>query len=400
MRTQVTRSYLLVATVFSALLLGACVKHPTEPKEPPTSPDSCCNGVLLVLPYDSLSGAVVVGASVRVQKQQGDYNQTKVSDQGGALFTGLCPGTYALRIAREHCAVRELTITLECNEVATLRIPLRCENAQDSCCHGIISVSILDSLSMTPPPSATVRLWRNGTIVEQQQTRQGAAAFDGLCAGEYVLEILAEGYQPKELPVRLECNAHVGVRVLLSRKQQECCNGVLELVVRDSLTNEPIPGAVVRLWREGRIVAEARTNDNGVARFAELCKGAYGISVHAEGYNPKELTVELGCNQAKGHQIFLSQRQTNECCNGSITLIVRDADTRQPVAQATVRLWVGSTVIATKSTNGDGRTAFERLCEGRYAISIQRDGYRGYEQIVELGCNEAVTLEIALQKRE
>jgi len=387
-----------IAGILFALLLSACVKHPTEPKEPPTHPDSCCNATLLVVPYDSASGTVAVGASVRVQKQNGDYNTTQVSSQTGALFTGLCPGTYAIRIAREHCAVRELTVTIECNESAVLQVPLACERAADSCCHGIISVRVMDSLD-AEPILATVRLWRNGQLVEQQQTRQGTAAFDGLCAGRYVLEIVAEGYQSKEVVVELECNAHVGLLILLSPRQRECCNGVLEITVTDSVRHTPIAGATVRLWQGGRIVAEAVTNANGTVRFANLCKGVYGISVHAEGYKPREGEIELGCNQARGILISLEPRESNACCDGVLTVLVRDWTTHEPLSQTPVRLWKAGTLLQTKYTNGDGRVSFERLCEGRYAISISRDGYQGYESGVEVGCNERLTLEVFLRRR-
>ncbi|MDW7997014.1 MAG: carboxypeptidase regulatory-like domain-containing protein [Bacteroidota bacterium] len=395
MRLQVS-----CAASLCALFLSACVKHPSEPKEPPSKPDSCCHGTLLVLPYDSASGAIRVGASVRVQKQHGDYTQTKVSDQAGALFTELCPGTYILRVAHEHCAVQELTLTLECNDVTTLRLPLHCEGRdEDTCCQGIISVRVADSIRMTPPPSATVRLWCQGVLLEQQLARNGLAAFDGLCAGAYVVEVLAEGYQSKEVRVHVECNTHVSVDVMLHPAHRECCEGVAEIVVRDSGSERPIAGALVRLWREGRILAEGSSIQNGVVRFVHLCKGDYGVSIHAEGYNPKEFEFDLGCNQTIERHVLLSRREPDKCCEGKVSVFVRDSETREPIEQAIVRLWKANVVLSTKSTDGRGRVGFERLCIGRYAISIYREDYRGYEQDFELGCNEELTLEVFPQKK-
>lgn len=384
-----------------ALLLTACVKPPTEP-EPPTKPDSCCHGTLLVLPYDSISGDILLGASVRLQKQHSDYTQTKTVEAGGALFTGLCPGTYALRIAREHCAVRELTLTLECNENAVVRTALSCEQSDDSCCHGALSVTVLDSLRMMSPPSGVVvRLWRQGNLVEQAETRQGVAAFDGLCPGEYVLEIVGEGYTPKEVPVRLECNEHRTIRVLICPRQQECCNGVLELVIRDSSNEKPVAGALVRLWRHGVVVADARTDSRGVVRFAHLCKGAYGISIHHEQYLPKELQLELGCNQALERRVFLEARSGGDrCCAGALTVVVLDAESRQPLSQAIVRLWVGNTMKAQCATSAEGKARFEELCAGTYGISVHRgDDYRPYELTFQLECNEQLLLTVLLQRR-
>ena len=384
-----------------AFVLTACVKHPTEPKEPPTQPDSCCHGTLLVVPYDSASGDILVGASVRVQKQGGEYNQTKTADRGGALFTGLCPGTYALRVAREHCAVKEFTVTLECNENAVVRVPLRCESSDDSCCHGVLFVIVADSVQHSPPShGAVVRLWRNGTLVEKHETSQGVAAFDGLCPGEYVIEVLAEGYIPKEFRIRLECNDRREVHILLSPRQHECCEGVLELVVLNS-SEQPVPNAQVRLWRNGAVVAEARTNSTGVVRFADLCQGVYGISIQHEDYSPKEFQVELGCNQAVGRRVILEARPGNDrCCSGRLTVVVLDAESRQPLSQASVRLWKGNTLCATAYTSASGAAHFEHLCMGTYSISVHRgDQYQAYELTFELECNEELQLTVLLQRR-
>ncbi len=383
-----------------ALVLTACVKPPTGP-EPPAKPDSCCHGTLVVLPYDSVSGDLLVGASVRVQKQQGDYSQTKTVEAGGAVFTGLCPGTYALRIAREHCAVRELTVTLECNESAVVHTALLCESgSSDSCCHGVVSVVVTDSLRHAPASGVVVRIWRRGNLVEQHEARQGVATFDGLCPGEYVLEVVGEGYVPKELPLRLECNDRREVHVLLSPRQHECCEGVLEIVVRDS-SEEPVVNALVRLWRNGAVVAEARTDSRGVVRFAHLCKGVYGVSIHHEDYLPKEFQVELGCNQALERRVFLESRSGEDrCCSGALTVLVLDAQSRQPLAQAMVRLWVGNTVKAMLATSADGKARFEHLCAGTYALSVHRgDDYRPYELTFQLECNEQLSLTVLLQRR-
>ncbi len=387
------RPFLLIAA--GALVVSSCVKHPTEPKEPPTRADSCCNSVMLIIPYDSASGAPVVGASVRLQKS--DRTWTAVTDSWGALFRDLCPGTYSVRIASEHCSVRELSVPVECNSALTLRVPLRCERDSD-CCRGILSFSILDSLSLQPLPQATVRLWRHGTLIAQQQAQQGIAVFDNLCAGEYMADIVAEGYQPKELPVRVECRGHVGIHILLSPRHHECCEGELVILVRDSSLRAPIAGARVRLWREGRLVAELIADLEGRVEFKHLCRGLYGISVHAEGYTPKEFTLEVGCNEKLREHAWLSPRK-DQCCQGSLTAIVLDAQTRNPIKSATVRLWVGSQLLATESTNEHGEARFERLCNRRYGLSVHHPDYQPFEQSVELECNERVVLYIALQRR-
>ncbi|MEN3026611.1 MAG: carboxypeptidase-like regulatory domain-containing protein [Chlorobiota bacterium] len=305
------RTWKLATAALIAVLLSACVKHPSEPKEPPPSshPDSCCNTLLIVLPYDSASGTPVVGASVRVQQAQGSYSETKVTQQNGASFPKLCPGTYFLRISHEHCSVRELSIALECEDTVELRIPLVCEERDsDTCCRGVITVRVYDSLQAKPLRDAIVRLWEQGKLVETRPVHDGSAAFDGLCKGEYVIEVTAEEYQPREIRIYLPCNDRVEARVGLLPKHQECCEGMVAVIIQDSVSAQRIRGARVWLWQNGRLITQQETGADGVARFTRLCQGPYGISVHADGYRPKEFELTLGCNQAIERHVLLPRR--------------------------------------------------------------------------------------------
>lgn|GEM_PF-1069597 len=400
--SKMKRVVLLSVVALGALLASSCVKHPTEPKEPPPKSDSCCNGTLLIVPYDSVSGEIISGASVRLQKQNGDYSRTIPSDSTGALFTRLCPGTYAIRIATESphkpCAVREMTITMGCNETKTLRVPIRCER-ESNCCHGVLIVFAMDSLRMSPPSaSGIVRLWRGNAIIQQAELRQGQAAFDGLCPGEYTVEIRAEGYQLKEIPVRLECNEQKLLRLLLSPMPKECCEGKIKVVVRDSVRATALSGVRIRLWKGGAIIAERATDSEGRAMFDQLCKGVYGVSIYAEGYVPKEFVIELGCNQEIERLALLSPRE-GQCCHGALAILVRDSETGKPVDEAIVGLWAGGTLLRTKETDDDGQVYFGQLCNRRYAISVHHEDYYPFEQSLTLECNEQARLTIALRPR-
>ncbi len=384
-----------------ALLLQACVK-PTEPTEPK---DSCCNGSLTVLVYDSTSGMLIAGASVQIRREHSDYQATATTNEAGvAEFAHLCAGTYSIRIAAEGCAVVELSLELECNGHALLRVPLRCERSDRKCCHGAIALAVRDSATGQAIAGASVQLRQRGVVLEETHTNsEGVAAFDGLCPGEYVLVVAAEGYRACELTVTLECNQVRRFAVALQQRSQECCNGVLEIVVYGM--NKPLPNATVRLWRQGRLYAEARTSQNGVARFAALCMGVYGVSVQppAELHDllPQETQVELGCNQARELRIELPRRE-GACCDGMLAVVVRDSLSNSPLQGAVVRLWKGSALLATMSTNDAGVARFTDLCPGRYGVSVHY--YSGHNTIgketeVELECNERAELHFLLRVR-
>lgn len=108
----------------------------------------------------------------------------------------------------------------------------------------------------------------------------GMFCFTGLAEGPYVLELNSEkAPMPNWVGRDMELNVKVGqikddVHILVNQ------GGILEALVRDTDTGDPVPGATVcvRQGSEfGRHEYEGPTDTNGVARF-RLCIGPASIS--------------------------------------------------------------------------------------------------------------------------
>jgi len=78
-----------------------------------------------------------------------------------------------------------------------------------------------------------------------------------------------------------------------------CYNGSVRLHVSNSVTDDPIQGAVVTVAGQTQT-----TDDDGIARFSGL-DGTVTVRVEKDGYSSNGFTVQLGCNEEKRVSIGL-----------------------------------------------------------------------------------------------
>ena len=82
---------------------------------------------------------------------------------------------------------------------------------------------------------------------------------------------------------------------------------------------------------------------------------------------------------------------------GNITGVVTDAETGNPIADATVVLVQGTTPIDSTTTNAQGAYTFQGVDEGDYTVAVQADGYEDATPVtVTVVCDETTTQDFSL----
>lgn len=352
-----------------------------------TDKDSCCDGVVYVVAKDKETGERISGAKINIWRD-GERLETKYAsqEQGWVAFEGLCEGKYGIDIIHENYENIEFFVELKCND--TLEIAK--ELVSTDCCDGVVKIYPRDNETNEPINGATVKLWKDGKVVEEAKVKDGKVVFDNLCEGEYGVDIMHESYENIEFVFELECNETKEFEKYL-QANDDCCDGVAFVYVKDKESGEFIEGARVTLWKDGDPYETGTSNGDGKVVFDNLCEGKYGVSIVSEGYKGVEFNFELGCNETK--ELVQKLVQDEDCCDGKVKLIVRDSAAGEPVKEAKVRLWQGSTKLKEIYTNKDGVAVFEGLCEGEYQISIIREGYKGMEFNFTLDCDEYLEFE-------
>ncbi|MBM2814547.1 MAG: hypothetical protein HW421_1309 [Ignavibacteria bacterium] len=351
-----------------------------------TSSDSCCDGSLTIIPRNR-NQEVLNGATVRIWKD-GQLFRTVTVTNGVAFISGLCQGVYGVDITKEGYRGVEFQVEIGCNENKEVTKLLDNSNPQDTCCKGIIHV-IPKNANGEVLNGATVKLWKNGTLIRTTTVTNGKAGFDGLCEGSYSISISKEGYKGIEFSVSMECNQRLEfVKKLEGNSTKDtCCKGVITIIPKNMENTLYLNGAVVKIYKNGAVFRTGTVANNKVV-FDGLCEGTYNFVIMKEGYKSIEFSITMECNQKLEVVKKLEGNNTSDsCCKGIIHVITKNKANNEIINGATVKLWKGDKLIGT-STVTNGKAGFDGLCKGLYVIEIITDRYKRIEFKVEVGCNQ------------
>ena len=181
--------------------------------------------------------------------------------------------------------------------------------------------------------------------------------------------------------------------------------GRIKIVKNDSETNKPISGVTFQLKKkDGTVVANATTNENGEASFSGLYQDKYVLKEIAtnENYilNEKEFDFDVVYNGTS------SQTIANDHKRGDLTVYKVDKDNHK-IALGNVEFQLYSEefqkVIGTYFTDVNGQIKIESLRTGNYKL-IEKNTNKWYnlakDTTVKVEWNEAnpVTVENELKK--
>jgi uncharacterized surface anchored protein len=360
--------------------------------------DSAC-GKINIIVRDSSTGDVMNNVQVKLRRE-GRHLKTVHTDSSGRVLISYVPqGTFNLRFAKDGYKVLEPNVTVgdNCDSVNLLIWMNRTMSTGDSCCNGKIILYTKDSTNNTPIQNATIKLWL-GNVLKQTQTSNsdGRIVFENLCPGDYSIGMNREGYAGKEFNIGVGCNQTIELTKKLfknSNDDDSCCNGKLILYTKDSTSNNAaIQNAIVKLWQGGALKQTKTSESNGRIVFEGICPGTYGVSINREGYFGKEFNITFGCNETIELTKKILKKESDSCCNAKIVLYTKDSTSNAAIQNATIKLWLGSVLKQTKTSESNGRVVFEGLCPGNYSISMNREGYAGKEFNITVTCNQTIEL--------
>jgi len=134
----------------------------------------------------------------------------------------------------------------------------------------------------------------------------------------------------------------------------------------DAITRAPIAGAILSLGSGG----SSTTDATGLATLTAVPTGTYSGTVSAGGYLSHGFTAVLSGGSALDLGTVLL---TSLTAPGSLTGLVVDAATNQPLAGA--RLAVTGNTAAVATTVTSGVVTLPNLPPGRVDFTLTKDGY-------------------------
>jgi len=263
--------------------------------------DSCCHGVLTIIARDSSNNELLQGAKVSIWLN-GKLLETATVGDKGAVIDGLCPGTYALDITKEHYKHVEFKVEMGCNDKKEVSRKLLAEQTTtDSCCSGNIVLHVKDSTSNTALANVAVKLWKGNQNTSTLKTNgDGVVRFTNICEGKYSISMIADGYNGQEFAFEVGCNDTVEFGKKLYKKpvsNDSCCSGVLKVRVYDN-AQQVVTGAKVTIKLNDKVIADGTTNAEGWYVRESMCSPAtYVVIVEKDGYTKGQESIKYtSCN--------------------------------------------------------------------------------------------------------
>ncbi|MBD7911904.1 MULTISPECIES: carboxypeptidase-like regulatory domain-containing protein [Clostridium] len=226
---------------------------------------------------------------------------------------------------------------------------------------------------------ATVKLFdANNEPFEHTTTDQnGNYSFENVPAGSYSVVAVAPGFLlSNSIPVTIQDDETTTINIPLETNPNANL-GTVYGIITSSVGNTPIENATVTLTTVPQpgetptTIATATTNDRGQFFFVNIPPDSYIVSASRTGFNPNQSgTLNVAANAFVTSNLILTPNTQNN--TGTVSGVITDEDTNQPIANANVALYsiTGGTerIIAITQTNISGRYLFANVAPGNYRV--------------------------------
>jgi len=263
--------------------------------------------------------------------------------------------------------------------------------------NGAISGTVTDSITGLPIANAQVIARKiNGSGGGRAVTDEnGYYIIQNLAPSLYTVAAHACNYYPKHYPEPVEVVAgqttsDINFQLKPYTPPPPSERGSISGLVTDSLTGQPIANAMVKAC--GPSCGQARTNENGEYLIENLIPGEYQVTATAYNYFPKRyperVVVNAGQNTPDINFQLLPRLLPPPRGTGSISGMVLDSLTNQPIANATViamlQLHRRPRVFGRAITNENGEYTIENLPAGNYIVIARAENYypKRYPELV------------------
>ncbi|RXE55741.1 hypothetical protein ABH15_05780 [Methanoculleus taiwanensis] len=236
-----------------------------------------------------------------------------------------------------------------------------------------LQITVLDEA--TSVGLSDVSLYVDGDYVGMTGSN-GLFSYTHSMSESYRLKATRSGYNDW---VGLVGGSASSVLIEMSRKSE-----VLAVDLFDGESLQPVRDAVVQVHGDGFDGSES-TDASGRADFQVKAGGLYNIEIRAQSYYSLSRTVQME-SSGRTVQYWIYR-------NDKFAALVKDSQTRQPIADATVTIDTGRA----GTTGADGLLPLHLQRERRYLVVVEKPDYQTY-QAEHLITADDVLLTILLSK--
>ncbi len=242
-----------------------------------------------------------------------------------------------------------------------------------------------------PIGDAIIELFMDdGLVVEAGTGETGEFLIEGIPEGKYWYSVHAEGFYEQEGEVFIEGDHTREIRILLE-PWEEPEEGNLKGSVYHYY--EPIAGAIIELFNDDELMAEAVTGEGGEFFIEGLPEGEHWYWVHAEGFHGEEGELLIEAGETTEINIFLEEEEPEE--EGVLAGYVYHND--DPLIHAVIELFNDQSEFRA-ITGQEGKFRIEDIPVGAYHYMVFKEGFIEVAGEVEIHHVEVTTIHVELEK--
>ncbi|MCX5922732.1 MAG: carboxypeptidase regulatory-like domain-containing protein [Candidatus Dependentiae bacterium] len=300
---------------------------------------------------DSVTGLPISGALVEAFRgNQVRYSTTTIGD-GTYSLSGIEPSVYTLIISAPGYQTQSVGVNPRNGQVTIVDIALVPNG-------GTISGTVTNAITTLPIAGATIEVFQDNTLIGQATTNgSGGYSVPNLAPGNYVVLATAAGFESHVEGANVQVSAITVVDFALATTP-----GSIAGTITDSVSTNPIVGAVVQVFDGTILVNFADTDGSGNYTFADLAPGSYTVVASAADYQSKAVGAIVVASATTTVDIALNSNP------GSITGLVTNAANGAGIAGSVVEVFQNHTFIASALTDENGNYSITGLAAGDYIV--------------------------------
>ncbi|MEM5611786.1 SpaA isopeptide-forming pilin-related protein [Bacillus thuringiensis] len=331
---------------------------------------------------------VLSDAEFEVYKDSKKVDTLRTDKTGKVISQKLEPGKYTLKETKAPQGYKllkeEIEVVVEADKVVEVQV----ENAKEL---GSLQVIKKDAESGKVLAGAEFKLKNEaGQVVGEAKTtnKDGVVKFESLVPGKYTLEETKapEGYKALEVTVDVDVVAN---EVVKQEVTNEKVTGQFEIVKVDANDKTKLlSGAEFEVYKDGKKVAELKTDESGKVMSPKLPLGEYTVkeTKAPAGYklSNKEWKVTI-----QNEKEVVKVEAENEKILGSLQIIKmddKDQTKRLAGAEFTLKDAKGNVVKEGITTDKSGTVKVNGLVPGEYTLEETKapEGYELTKQIIHV----------------
>ena len=327
----------------------------------------------------------------------GAGNVSASSNASGQIqVQGLAPGAYTLIATATGYSTVQITATLQTGQTTDLGTVQMLVPASSTT--AVISGTVRDSASGSPLAGVTISI--TGQAMTGTTDANGLYLINGVVPGAITLKASRTGYFDATGQANVLAGQTVNFSPSLVLSTAGGPGGTADCRILGTVTKaaDGTPVAAATVTVSGANTGTATTDASGAYVLTGLVSGDTRISVTQSGFDVAVANTRLNCspqgNTALQYspKLYASTQAPVDANTASLSGVVMDAGTNQPIAGAQLTVTTNTNVVRNAVSQANGRFTLSGLDGATAQLEVIATGYQGLNATYTLQPGQAIDL--------